>query len=270
MHHMMLEGFRGFGTRLDDLRLVHDVLEESPERLGLQAIMPPFLLPYYTGVAPDDCGISGFIFVIGGHITLHTLSRRQTYFMDVVAPETFDAAALQSMVSTAYPTEVANVVVVERAGAAPIAEPLEADVDFGPHLLLDVEDYRGPHGMEPLFGLLSALPAEVGMTPIMRPYVVQYESETHGRIVSGLTMIAESHVSLHAFKDSARAYADVFSCRFFERESVVARLKLRLAGGRYTEGMVRRGRSYRRMRAEPAVRAARVRRWVDAVSTTAG
>mgnify|MGYP003353021486 CR=1 FL=1 len=69
MLHCTLDGFGGHRSRFDDIRLVHELLEELPGRLGLQPAMPPMLLPYYNGVEPDDCGISGFVFLAGGHLT---------------------------------------------------------------------------------------------------------------------------------------------------------------------------------------------------------
>ncbi|MCX6561209.1 MAG: hypothetical protein NTZ26_11945 [Candidatus Aminicenantes bacterium] len=77
MYHFTLDAFRGFRSRLDDIHLVHEVLDEIPLRLGLKALMPPFVLPYYNGVIPEDCGISAFVFLAGGHFTIHTFSFRR-------------------------------------------------------------------------------------------------------------------------------------------------------------------------------------------------
>ena len=62
MLHFTLDGFGGHRSRYDDIRLIQELLEEVPARLGLQPVMPPMMLPYYNGVEPDDCGISGFVF----------------------------------------------------------------------------------------------------------------------------------------------------------------------------------------------------------------
>ena len=42
--------FNGYRSRLDDLILVHEILEEIPLKLGVKPVMPPFILPYYNGV----------------------------------------------------------------------------------------------------------------------------------------------------------------------------------------------------------------------------
>jgi hypothetical protein len=75
--------------------------------------------------------------------------------------------------------------------------------------------------MDTLFALFDRLPRSIGMTPIMRPYVIRDTLPDGRRVLSALTMIAESHVSLHVYPDDERAYFDIFSCRFFDRDQVV-------------------------------------------------
>lgn len=60
MQHFMIDGFRGYRSRFDDIKLVQEILEEFPAQLGLQPVMPSFLLPYYNGVVPEDCGVGAF------------------------------------------------------------------------------------------------------------------------------------------------------------------------------------------------------------------
>src|SRR5256886_7935447 len=85
MLHFTIDGFRGFRSRFDDAHLIQEVLEDAPAQLGLKRAMPAFVLPYYSGVVPEDCGISAFVFLAGGHFTLHTFSFREAYFADLVA-----------------------------------------------------------------------------------------------------------------------------------------------------------------------------------------
>src|SRR2546429_3479584 len=44
-------------------------------------------------------------------------------------------------------------------------------------------------------------PRSIGMTPIMRPYVIRDRAADGRPVLSAMTMIAESHVSLHVFPD---------------------------------------------------------------------
>jgi len=265
MHHFMIDGFRGFRSRFDDVRLVQEVLEELPPRLGLQPAMPAFLLPYYNGVVPEDCGISAFVFLRGGHFTLHTFSFREVYFADLFSVDPFDTNELRERLETALPCATTTVGLISRPPATLQHPELEVDVDFGPHLFLDIEAYRGPQSMDDIFQLFDGLPQEVGMTPIMRPYVLRGSTLDGTAIVSAMTMVAESHVSLHVLPERGHAFFDLFSCRFFDAGSVVPRIRANLPGQVSTEVLMARGRKYRLIRTERVEEVARGRSWLTAL-----
>ena len=82
--------------------LVQEMLEEIPCHLGLEPAMPPFLLPYYNGVVAEDCGISAFVVLRGGHFTLHTFSFREAYFADIVFPAEFDTARVRAQLERLF------------------------------------------------------------------------------------------------------------------------------------------------------------------------
>lgn len=263
MQHYMIDGFGGFRSRFDDIRLVQEVLDEIPVRLGLQPVMPAFLLPYYNGVVPEDCGVSGFVFLPGGHLTVHTFSFREAYFADLVAPAAFDGRHLTRMLEDAFPCARTVVSDSERDQVAPVSP--NPDEDFGPHLIVEVENYSGPADMDELFPLFDRLPGEIGMTPIMRPYLIQAELEGGEPVLSAMTMIAESHVSLHLLPRRRRAYFDLFSCSFFDSVQVLPRLREQLPGRWEREVLVTRGRDYRALRTERADEQSRTSSWLRAI-----
>jgi len=263
----MIDGFRGFRSRFEQISLIQEVLEELPEQLGLQPVMPAFVLPYFNGVVPEDCGVSGFLFLAGGHFTLHTFSFRETYFADLVAPASCDVKRIRSVLETAFPCETTTVIAMDRH-----PEPLktiqpQTEVDFGPHLLLDIQGFQGPRSMDALFALFDRLPSQIGMTPIMRPYIVRSETANVGPVLSAMTMIAESHVSIHIFESSHEAYFDLFSCRFFEYPRVLARLREALPGDRVVDGFLARGRNYKLQRTERHDEVARSKSWLRVVAS---
>jgi len=260
MLHFTIDGFRGFRSRFDDAHLVQEILEDAPAQLGLKRAMPAFVLPYYNGAVPEDCGISAFVFLAGGHFTLHTFSFRETYFADLVAPDEFDPAKLRSLLEAVFPCALTSVRHVERQDLKD-SEP-DVDNDFGPHLFLNIDAYQGPRDLDSLFQLFDRLPAEIGMTPIMRPYVIRDTTSDGQPVLSALTMIAESHVSLHVFPREERAYFDIFSCRFFDRSFVVPRLLAQFPGGSVQEALVARGSRYRYLRTERADEYAKSRTWL--------
>jgi S-adenosylmethionine decarboxylase len=74
--------------------------------------------------------------------------------------------------------------------------------------------------------LLDECPAEIGMTKIAPPTVARYrgqKAEDWG--VSGYVLIAESHLSIHTFPARGLVWADIFSCKGFDAERLVERMK---------------------------------------------
>src|SRR5258705_13014771 len=114
MLHFTIDGFRGFRSRFDDAHLIQEVLEDAPAQLGLKRAMPAFVLPYYNGAGPEDCGISAFVFLAGGLFTLHTFSFRETYFADLVAPYELDPSKLRSLLVAVFPVALTTVRISRR------------------------------------------------------------------------------------------------------------------------------------------------------------
>lgn len=261
MLHFTMDGFGGHRSRFDDLRLIHELLEELPVRLGLTPAMPPMLLPYYNGVEPDDCGISAFVFLAGGHFTLHTFSFRECYFVDLVAPHAYDAREAQAFIQTALPVRTVETHTTRRPKSFDEI-PVHPDEDFGPHLLLNIEDYSGPRDMDGLFKLFDNLPPRIDMTPIMRPYVLRSTTQEGRPVLSAMTMIAESHIALHVEEDTGNAYFDIFSCKFFDTEPVLRELLHAFPGKSHTKQLISRGCGYRVKRTERAPEHARTKAWL--------
>jgi S-adenosylmethionine decarboxylase len=97
----------------------------------------------------------------------------------------------------------------------------EVQYGFGPHLMLDC--YGCPKeklaDMDVIFNTLDTFPAKIGMHKIMPPYVFKYQGkvpEDWG--ISGVVLIAESHISIHTFPDKEHAFIDIFSCKDFDTD----------------------------------------------------
>lgn len=267
MQHFMIDGIKGYRSRFDHIQLIQEILEEIPYKLGVEPAMPPFLLPYYNGVVPEDCGVSAFVFFRGGHFTLHTFSFREAYFADFVSVHPFKTEELHRMLDSALPCEKTTVSAVHRMPGALQSMPPDSATDFGPHLFLDLADYQGPETMDELFDLFDRLPWEIGMTPIMRPYTIKGSTAAGRRFLSTVTMIAESHIILHLFPDEHRAYFDLFSCKFFELAPVLARIKAELPGQVLNEALIGRGSKYYLERTERSMEVALSQHWLGAVQS---
>jgi S-adenosylmethionine decarboxylase len=94
---------------------------------------------------------------------------------------------------------------------------MESIQHFGIHLTID--GYMGDspllNNMDTVFKCLEELPGRLGMRAITTPYVVRIganEVKDPGGL-SGFTMIAESHISIHTFPADRFVSIDVYTCQ---------------------------------------------------------
>ncbi len=93
-----------------------------------------------------------------------------------------------------------------------------------------------------IYDLLDGFPAEIGMTKIAPPYVFRYvgtKPEDWG--ISGLVLIAESHISIHTFVDRSLVNIDVFSCKAFDAQMVTEKLQRKMQLTRIRSYLLDRG-----------------------------
>lgn len=121
---------------------------------------------------------------------------------------------------------------------------------FGPHLLL--EAYGSPKEKLKDVGIISELldtyPEKLEMHKIMPPYVFKYDGgevkEDWG--ISGVVLIAESHIALHTFPEKEFFTLDIFSCKDFNvRYAVDIALDV-LEPVHFDETVITRGREFPR------------------------
>ncbi len=97
-------------------------------------------------------------------------------------------------------------------------------IGFGPHLMLDCRQcHPGKIGdVAYVFEVLNTLPVQVGMTAITQPYVFPYAGLVpEDRGVTGMVVIAESHLSFHSFTEKDYFFFDLFSCKPFDVDAAV-------------------------------------------------
>ncbi len=109
--------------------------------------------------------------------------------------------------------------------------------EFGPHLMLDCRgcDTEKISNLDYVFRFLNDLPAKIGMTRITQPYVFHYEGlipEDKG--ITGMVIIAESHITFHSFIEKDYFFFDLFSCKHFDMD-VVAELVAEAFGVKHVE-----------------------------------
>jgi S-adenosylmethionine decarboxylase len=101
-------------------------------------------------------------------------------------------------------------------------------IGFGQHLMVD--GYGGDRhklaSLDLIYQFLDSYPGEIAMKKIMPPYVFKYyglKLEDWG--VSGVVLIAESHISIHTFPEKNYLSVDIFSCRQFNIEQASSYIK---------------------------------------------
>ena len=96
----------------------------------------------------------------------------------------------------------------------------------GNHLLLECYggDLDNLNDKELLKEILNNLPEEIEMNKISDVLISDYENGDESGI-SGVVLLAESHISIHTYPLKKFAVADVFSCKEFNVEKVVNILK---------------------------------------------
>ena len=90
---------------------------------------------------------------------------------------------------------------------------------YGPHLILDLANCNPEilDNLDACFKLLNELPEKIGMTKITQPYVFRYRGlvpDDEG--ITGVTIISESHISLHTYPRKGFVFVDLFSCKPFD------------------------------------------------------
>jgi len=98
-----------------------------------------------------------------------------------------------------------------------------------------------------IYRFLDDLPTRIGMTKITQPYVFEYRGkvpEDWG--LSGIVLIAESHISMHTFVEKGYVGVDIFSCKDFDTVPVEKMIAELLGAKSYDRDLLFRGRHFPR------------------------
>src|SRR5258706_2803940 len=88
--HLMLDGYGCDKKKLQDLNLIYRILDELPSRIGMTKIMPPYVFKY-SGLRPEDWGLSGFVLIAESHISIHTFPEKNFISVDIFSCKEFDS-----------------------------------------------------------------------------------------------------------------------------------------------------------------------------------
>lgn len=122
---------------------------------------------------------------------------------------------------------------------------------FGPHLMLDAYgcDRRKLEDLSVVSSILDEYPEEIGMTKIMPPYVFRYSGEVpEDWGVSGIVLIAESHIAIHTFPDKGYFTLDIFSCKEFDVDAATDYITEKFGATHFEKNVLQRGREFPKSR----------------------
>jgi S-adenosylmethionine decarboxylase len=100
---------------------------------------------------------------------------------------------------------------------------------FGLHLMFDAYDCDDKvlNDANVLYELLDNLPKELGMRPMIKPYIVRTEGNNKRDPGgwSGFVLIEESHISFHTFVKRKFVTVDIYTCKSFDTDLAIKKLK---------------------------------------------
>lgn len=225
MKHTTLDCYGANEHQLNDMNVVNQLLTDVSYILDVDPICPPCIVPYYYGRVPEDIGISAYVLLEGGHITIHTFPLRECYFIDCFTTKDFDEQKLYDFLQRRLPFDEQNSFVntSHRVKGTFNVLPYDPVADFGPHLMVEIEVSKEIK-MEEMFDFLEKTVYDINMDPITRPYVVK-STVNNPKFLSGITVIAQSHIALHYEYSKNRILADIFSCMAFDYTQIETVLK---------------------------------------------
>ena len=120
---------------------------------------------------------------------------------------------------------------------------------FGPHLVMEASgcSYEKLSDMNLITQILDELPEKMSMTKVMPPYVFNYKGlvpDDWG--LSGIVVIAESHLAIHTFPDKGFLTVDIFSCKDFDVKMAVTEIVNAYQPKTWDEQLIMRGREFPR------------------------
>lgn len=211
--HLMLDAYDCNFEQANSIMVVNNLLASLAADLNMNPVMPPMVLPYYYCDVTEDGGISAFIICENGsHITIHTFPYRYCYFVDILTDKFFSEEEATNLLSRQIFAQTINSHVVDRRFYNE-GRNINSNVDFGPHYMITVENINVT--MERIAKWLDNIAPQINMTPISRPYVI-FDHATDPDYISGVLVVAQSHIAFHYSIRERMANIDIFSCSFLD------------------------------------------------------
>ena len=234
----MMDAYGSIEENANNLMSINELLNGVTHELGLMPVMPPFLVPYYYCNNSEDIGISAFTICKGGHVTIHTFPYRACYFVDILTDEFFTASSAENFFKERLFAKRVESKTVDRRMIYNSRQPeIDINKDFGPHYMIEVKDVD--MSFESIYHWLDTIAPKISMLPIIRPYVI-YDHPENPEYISGVLVVAQSHIAVHYNIETRSALIDIFSCEFLD-DSTIRSILEQSFGSDYNCYLVSRG-----------------------------
>jgi len=80
--HFTLDGYGGNPDKLNDPELVERILNELPEKMGMEKLTEPVVKYAEPRNFKDSGGYSGFVMIVESHISIHTFPKKKFVSID--------------------------------------------------------------------------------------------------------------------------------------------------------------------------------------------
>jgi S-adenosylmethionine decarboxylase len=111
--HLVIDGYGGNVERMQDMNFVFDLLDRYPAKIGMNKIAPPYVFRY-SGVKPEDWGITGIVLIAESHISIHTFPDQEYMCVDIFSCKEFDAQRALDEISEWFGLREVKSYVLER------------------------------------------------------------------------------------------------------------------------------------------------------------
>jgi len=116
--HLMLDLSECDQERINDLDFIFNFLNTIPDKIGMLKITQPYVFPY-SGVVPEDSGITGFVVIAESHFSIHTFARKGYAFVDLFSCKPFDTDMAGDLIIEAFISKKPKVYMIERGAGFP-------------------------------------------------------------------------------------------------------------------------------------------------------
>lgn len=210
--HYMIDAYGCFSEQTNNFMLINDFLINVTHKMNMDPVMPPYILPFYYSEDAEDVGISAFcICDEGSHVTIHTFPQRSCYFIDILTNSFLAEDEVSDFIRNQLYASNLSIHTVDRRDFESDTNAVDSLNDFGPHYMATVTSPNVT--FESIYQWLDTIAPQINMQPISRPYVI-YNTTQDPDYISGLLVVAQSHIAFHYSVEDNVANIDIFSCSF--------------------------------------------------------